>query len=442
MKNMKQLITLITIFFVVNADAQCWQTISASGGSSIVTQTDGRAWAWGSNSIGQLGNGTTIDSYIPIQSGNETWQTLSEGWNNPYTIAIKTDGTLWLWQNGPSPKVQIGTQNNWSKMAAGGNYTLATKTNGTLWSWGTNMYGVLGNGTTTAQSAPTQVGTASWTWITAGFYHVLGIKSDGTLWAWGSNSQGQLGDGTNLERHSPVQVGTDNNWESVVAGGSFTVAKKTDGTLWSWGSAAGLGVGPSLGVSVPAQIGTDSDWSIITAGQLSVAAIKTDGTLWGWGLNAEGELGTGTFDDSYVPIQIGTDTNWADVDKGLFHTLAKKTDNTLWAWGYNLSGRLGDGTTITRNSPVMISCSGLSIDQPALGFPFLIAPNPAREVLHFESRLDTEIRKVTIADMLGKTVITQYGNIPDVNVEQLTAGMYILLIEANDKSYHQKFIKQ
>jgi alpha-tubulin suppressor-like RCC1 family protein len=442
---MKQSITLLSLLFFINVNSQCWQKISAGSGQSVVLQNDGKAWAWGSNFNGQLGTGTGINSNVPILSGPETdWMATSEGWNNPYTLAIKTNGTLWQWQNGANSKVQIDTQSNWSSIVAGGDFTVATKTNGTIWSWGTdNISGVLGNGTTAGNNIPTQIGTASWAHVAAGFTHVLAIKSDGTLWAWGSNGAGQIGDGTNDTRLSPVQVGTDNNWEAVEAGSLFSIAKKSDGTLWGWGARIGLGIGTGNDMNVPLQIGSDSDWEIITAGYKSMAAIKTDGTLWAWGNNTDGELGNGTTTASYVPIQIGTDNDWEDVDKGVSHTLAKKTNNSLWAWGRNMFGNLGDGTNITRTSPVMISCVQLSIDGSISNFPFKVAPNPVKDILQLSSLPHAEIKKVVIADVSGKKVITQYGNITDLNVEQLTPGIYILLIETNDnKSYHQKFIRQ
>jgi alpha-tubulin suppressor-like RCC1 family protein len=74
-----------------------------------------------------------------------------------------------------------------------------------------------------------------WVSTAAGKSHSLGIKSDGTLWAWGGNIYGQLGDSTTTERHSPVQIDKDNKWTSISAGYFNTLALKSDGTLWTWG---------------------------------------------------------------------------------------------------------------------------------------------------------------------------------------------------------------
>ena len=99
--------------------------------------------------------------------------------------------------------MQVGTASNWAAAAAGGTHTVALKSDSTLWAWGYNYYGQLGDGTTTnpvrtlaVQKNPVQVGTESnWTALAAGYDHSLAIKSDGSLWAWGDSTYGQLGIG-------------------------------------------------------------------------------------------------------------------------------------------------------------------------------------------------------------------------------------------------------
>ena len=105
-------------------------------------------------------------------------------------------------------------------------FTIATKTDGTLWSWGYNPYGQLGLGNVTYYSSPKQVGVlTNWSSIASGGFHSLATKTDGTLWSWGRNIWGQLGLGNTTNYSSPKQVGALTAWVSI-AGGNFTLATK------------------------------------------------------------------------------------------------------------------------------------------------------------------------------------------------------------------------
>ncbi len=98
------------------------------------------------------------------------------------------------------------------------NYTIAIKTDGTLWAWGFNIVGNLGLGDTANRSSPVQVGAlTTWASTACGSNHTLAIKTDGTLWAWGQNNEGQLGLGNTTDRSSPVQVGALTTWYSTAA---------------------------------------------------------------------------------------------------------------------------------------------------------------------------------------------------------------------------------
>jgi alpha-tubulin suppressor-like RCC1 family protein len=154
-------------------------------------------------------------------------------------FAIKTDGTLWSWgrndnggslglgnlTNYSSPK-QIGALTNWSKISAGNFYTVALKTDGTMWAWGTNNSGQLGQGNTTDRSSPVQIGAlTTWSSVSGLGLDCCGaIKTDGTLWMWGNNAFGQLGQSNTTSRSSPVQVGALTTWYKVLATRFSTIA--------------------------------------------------------------------------------------------------------------------------------------------------------------------------------------------------------------------------
>jgi len=209
-----------------------WELATAGNGHTVAIKTDGTLWIWGHNSYSKLGLGNdTLYRYrlYPTQVGTDNdWKIATAG--EEHTLAIKTDGTLWAWglnwrgklgidntdgivsERRLSP-TQVGTDTNWKTVTAGLRYTIAIKTDGTLWAWGDNTHGRLGLGDTTNRYYPIQVGTnTDWKVVDAGWGHTVALKNDSTLWAWGNNKHGQLGLGDDIDRLYPTQVGIDIDW--------------------------------------------------------------------------------------------------------------------------------------------------------------------------------------------------------------------------------------
>jgi alpha-tubulin suppressor-like RCC1 family protein len=218
-----------------------WASVSAGTNSvhSLAVKTGGTLWAFGDNDFGELGLGDTTDRSSPTQVGAGTsWSKVATG--RKHSAAIKTDGTLWTWGRNnygqlgdsatpyyrSSPR-QVGSGTNWSSVSGGTYFTVAIKTDGTLWSWGRNSSGQLGLGNTTSRSSPTQVGAGtSWSSAICGGNHVIALKTDGTIWGWGLNSTGQLGLGDITNRSSPVQIGSVSTWQNIACGSNFTLATR------------------------------------------------------------------------------------------------------------------------------------------------------------------------------------------------------------------------
>ena len=317
-----------------------WATTSAAARSARAIKTDGTLWAWGNGGYGGLGLGNTTFYSSPVQVGAlTTWLTVTAGY---FTKAIKTDGTLWSWgrnANGRlgvgdttdrSSPVQIGALTTWSKInPSTGNFSLAIKTDGSLWSWGANNNGQLGLGNAgadTHRSSPVQIGVLT-TWLTVAstYNSAYAIKTDGTMWAWGSNGSGRLGLGNTTYYSSPVQIGALTTWSNVSGGrNGHACAIKADGTMWSWGSNGygRLGLGNTTNVSSPVQIGALTNWLDVAAGNYYTTAIKTDGTFWSWGGNGQGQLGLGNTTNYSSPKQVGSLTTWLKVSAGYNITFA------------------------------------------------------------------------------------------------------------------------
>jgi len=151
-------------------------------------------WGWGFNGNGQLGDFSTTQRNIPVTtfSGGNNWKSV-DGNANGHTAAIKTDGTLWVWGDNVNAQLGIniggGSRNtpvttfaggtNWKSVICGGSHTAAIKTDGSLWTWGLNLYGELGNFSTTTRSTPvtTFAGGNNWKQVSGGKNHTAAIQT-------------------------------------------------------------------------------------------------------------------------------------------------------------------------------------------------------------------------------------------------------------------------
>jgi alpha-tubulin suppressor-like RCC1 family protein len=272
-----------------------WDKVDNGTGTVLAIKTDGTLWAWGRNEFGLLGLSEGSNAYrsSPVQIPGTTWAGM--GLNRETNYVVKTDGTLWVWgpnsdgqlglnEQGSHPglltsrssPVQLGSETTWSSDGRKwGSHTynaLAVKTDGTLWVWGKNQNGALGQNNETKYSSPVQIPGTTWKYVTGGGadWMTAATKTDGTLWAWGGNNFGVLGQNDRTNRSSPVQIpGT--TWDKISGAASAFIATKTDGTLWSWGTGTqgnlGQNQGPSGSYSSPVQI--PGTWSDPLAARLS-----------------------------------------------------------------------------------------------------------------------------------------------------------------------------
>jgi alpha-tubulin suppressor-like RCC1 family protein len=308
-----------SVDITVNVDTLYWKYVSSGHYYTMAIKSDGTLWGWGANNYGQLGDGTTVER------------------DNP---------------------VQIGTDSNWEKVYAKFIHTFAIKSDGTLWGWGYNRYGELGNGSVSDKHVPTQEPSKSTTWsdIAIGYYHTVALKSDGTLWACGRNNFGQLGDGTSTDRHTFVSImPAVSDWSGVAAGYYHSIAVRQNGTLWGWGrnNYGQIGDSTTTNKNVPTQEALgDTDWETVASGYNHSLALKNDGSLWGWGYNNYAMIGDGTRTSRSTPTQEASSaTDWVALDGGNYHSLALKSDGTLWGWGYNNYGQLTIGINLWRYGP-------------------------------------------------------------------------------------------
>jgi alpha-tubulin suppressor-like RCC1 family protein len=142
-------------------------------------------------------------------------------------------------------------------VSARGDHNLAIKSDGSLWVWGANRHRQLGDITTERESTiPIKIMDGV-TAVSAGFHFNMAIKKDGSLWAWGDNWWGQLGDDTRTHKLTPVKVMDD--VIAVSAGYTHSLAIKSDGSLWAWGDPGSgkLGIGNIRVIITPVKVMDD-----------------------------------------------------------------------------------------------------------------------------------------------------------------------------------------
>lgn len=234
------------------------QIAAGSVGHGLALKSDGTVWAWGRSWEGQLGDGNRgAPRGTPVQvlgsGGSRVLSSVtSVAAGGYFSLALKADGTVWAWgsnsagqlgngTNGDNATpVQVSSLTGVTAIAAGDLFAVALKSDGTVWAWGHNDHGQLGNNSTTDSNVPVQVQglpTGGATAIAAGGAHAVAAASAGGAWSWGENADGQVGDGSTAERHTAVQAAVlgSATLSAVAAGTAHTLALKNDGTVWAWG---------------------------------------------------------------------------------------------------------------------------------------------------------------------------------------------------------------
>ena len=340
--------------------------VSAGEYHSLALGSDGNAYAWGYGSYGQLGDGTTSYSQAtpvrvktpdrstyPDLPKDFTYAQVSAG--DRHSLALGSDGNAYAWGYNTYGQLGDGTTSysqatpvrvktpdrstypdlpkdfTYVQVSAGRNYSLALGSDGNAYAWGSNDDGRFGDGTYTDRNTPIRVKTPdrntypdlpedfTYAQVNAGWQHSLALGSDGNAYAWGYGSYGQLGDGTSIDRYAPVRVKTPDR-------------------------------------NTYPDLPEDFTYLQVSAGAEHSLAVGSDGNAYAWGSNSYGELGNNTTNDSSVPARVRdpadpTNTNKelraTQVSAGLHDSLAVGSDGNAYAWGFNWYGQLGNDSIPT-----------------------------------------------------------------------------------------------
>ncbi|TKR27319.1 cell wall anchor protein [Cellulomonas hominis] len=344
--------------------------LAAGAFHSVGLGADGVVYAWGRNNVGQLGDGTTVDSSVPTPVALPAEVVITAVTAGQYfSAALSADGVVYAWGSNSSGQLGDGTTapspvpkpvslppgTEITALAAGYYHVVAMSSDGGVYAWGYNSSGQLGDGTTTTSSVPvvTQVPSGvTYTELFAAGYRSSALGSDGNVYSWGDNREGQIGDGTVSNATTPVAARFPDGVTADVlsVGYNFSVATGSDGMVYAWGSngRGQLGDGTRIGASLPVAVQTPAGvtFSAMSSGENHTVATGSDGSTYGWGWNTYGQVGNGATGDVLVPVAIPTGgVTLSAFATGFGHSLAVGSDGNTYAWGWNAYGQLGDGTT-------------------------------------------------------------------------------------------------
>lgn len=196
-------------------------SISSLAFSTCALMTDGAVKCWGSNYYGELGDGTTVDRYTPVNVVGLGSDVSAISVGGEHVCILTTGGGVKCWgYNGygqlgdgtttdeKMPVDVVGLGSGVTAIAAGAEHTCAMMSSGAVKCWGRNEYGEVGDGTTTNRLTPTDVyglaqGIAA---VAGGALDTCALTLYNGVKCWGFNKSGQLGDGTTKNRWSPIKV--------------------------------------------------------------------------------------------------------------------------------------------------------------------------------------------------------------------------------------------
>jgi alpha-tubulin suppressor-like RCC1 family protein len=290
----------------------------------------GAAYCWGTNYNGQIGNGTTNGTNVPVavqkpSTGSVIFTQVATG--GDFTCGLTTTAQVYCWGgrglgqgSASSSRIPILVPGLGSVEQLTVTYdAVCVLVAGEVWCWGGNNYGQVGNGSssTVEVTTPTKVagGVAgkSVTELGGGGNHMCVATAEGEVWCWGNNNSWQLGNtqnnGSNPE---PVLVGGDFGGEKVVKiGGSSagTCVLGDQGGVWCWGWTDMLG--NWLGQNTPWPVAVDlshlpTGVTVVdfTIGSASACVLGSDGLFYCWGQNNYGQLGSRYSSMQTIPLPM------------------------------------------------------------------------------------------------------------------------------------------
>ncbi len=461
-----------TPLFVQSADGARltgMQALAAGSSHTCALTGDGGVLCWGNNSSGQLGDGTTTVSALPVAvqiDGAPLVGATALAAGRFHTCAL-VGGAVACWGANFFGQLGDGSTTNTAvpvsavdgdgaalagvkELAVGALHTCVLRAGLDVACWGANFFGQLGDGTTDSADVAVDVldedGDAFDTvrHLTAGGHHTCAALANGRVRCWGANGSGQLGDGGTDASGTPVAVTAVGGSElsSIVglsAGDRHTCALSNSGAVRCWGANGAGQVGDGAtsdhgrAVAVVA-VGGDGeldDVDEVAAGSEHTCALLDTGRINCWGSNGDGQLADRAVSISSTPVFAPYELEGVkDVAIGGAHTCVLVTSNRVNCWGANGKGQLGDGTAVDRSLPVPATAVGgegvlTDIKQLVVGRDHTCALTTAGRVRCWGSNFFGQLGDGTTVDATTPRPVVGVAGTGELSgIKQLSAGAF------------------
>lgn len=372
---------------VVATTALAFQHLRAGGSHTCGVTTEFQTYCWGSNTAGELGVGTydgpetCIDEWScstrPVAVvGGLRFRSVTVG--AYYSCGVTKDDRAYCWGENSYGQLGNGTLQlravptavaggiRFRQVEPGDGHTCGVSTADQAYCWGANYQGQLGDGTRINRSTPVRVaGGRAFGQVSAGGDHTCGLTISNRAFCWGSNQYGQIGDSTTVARRlRPSQVAGTRQFRQLVAGTYHTCGATTDNRIYCWGDGqfGQIGDGTTKVRFWPRRVAGTLSFARVTAARFHSCAETSLKRVYCWGANLSGQLGIGTdtgpqicngWDCSTRPVAVTGGLYFVQVSAGSGnHTCGRTAQGVGYCWGSNDDGEVGNGRSLGVGTPV------------------------------------------------------------------------------------------
>lgn len=377
-------LSLLVPAFTVSAQDSVTPGIACGDNHILALQDDGTVWAWGVNTYGQIGNGTskTVTEPLKVMTGaqkvfaygetsfalknNKVWAWGRNWKGDLYTPNVEGRGNATAGKDSSVPKI-LSNLGDVQSISVAYPTAIALTTEGKIVDFSASFDTGIFDYTRTTQPARF-ADLAQVKAIAAGNGHGLALLKNGTVWGWGKNDRGQVGNDIADDTivYTPQQVPTLHDVVDIAAGNKYSLALKNDGTVWAWGDNSNCQLGSTLSdtpILIPTRVKNIPSIVDISGGYNHCLALTDNGRVVSWGDNSYGQLG-----NSGAPLNKGLFAedatnlnNVCAISAGSYISAAVTNDDSIWVWGRNDSGQLGIGSFVNQKGPANVKLLALGV---------------------------------------------------------------------------------